>query len=86
MPDTKSPTWLEAAEILRAKGYHLIIQESGGGMPDDAHKMHWEASISGEGRRRGQTMEVAVMAVYNWVMRDEERRKAVEYVSKQLMR
>ena len=62
--------WKQKAEWLRANGYHLIIEEYGGGMEDDGESCHWMASIGGEGRRYHKTIKGAVKAVYTWVKYD----------------
>jgi len=66
--DKAEMTWQEKAEKLRSDGYHLIIQETGGGMSAESEdEAHWTASIGGEGSRDRKTIEEAVSAVYDEV-------------------
>ena len=62
-------TWVEKAEKLRSEGYHLIIEEYGGGMQpnDQDDNDRWCASINGEGKRYSSTMQGAIEAVYELV-------------------
>jgi hypothetical protein len=68
-------TWEEKAEELRRKGYHLIIEEYGGGMQpnDEGDNDRWVASIDGEGRRYASTIQGAVEAMYKWIFKGTQK-------------
>ena len=67
-------TWEEKAEWLRKEGYHLIIEETGGGIEPE-QGWYWCASINGEGRRYAKTIGEAVEQVYEWITYQEPKVK-----------